>query len=371
MNVTIVTGFAHKLFNARPELIESILERGHTLSVVGIEPEELVPKFFNGTLINYERIDVPRQSMNFVKEFFSIFSVRRALLKLNSDIVLVYGVRFAPVVTIAASFFLKKPVHCVINGAGNLLLLEGVKKFVARISVFPILSFCLRYANSICFQNPDDLDVFVKRKIVKRELSYLTNGSGINLDKIEFSPLKVRDSFLFMSRIIETKGIREFINAAKICKKKYPKAKFVVAGPFDDENDTSLRELVLKSHEEGFISYVGEVKLVKELIANSSVFVFPSYYREGVPRVVIESLAVGRPIITTVMPGCKETVLEGINGFLLKPRDTKELSEKVLFFLENPEKLDAMGAASRNLAEEKFCVNDVNNAILGKLLGVD
>lgn len=163
--------------------------------------------------------------------------------------------------------------------------------------------------------------------------------------------------------MIKDKGIYEYIRAATILKKRYPWAKFRLLGPFDT-NPTAISETQIKAwHNSGVIEYLGETKDVRPFLADTSVYVLPSY-REGTPRTVLEAMAMGRPIITTDAPGCRETVIEGENGFLVPIKDEQALAKVMERFIQEPELIGKMGKRSREIAEEKFDVNKINATIL-------
>lgn len=164
------------------------------------------------------------------------------------------------------------------------------------------------------------------------------------------------------------KGIFEFVDAAKEIKASYPDVKFYVLGGKDDSNPGSLNSYQIDSLvKAGVINYVGEVSDVKPWLEKSSVFVLPSY-REGVPKSTQEALAIGRAVITTDVPGCRETVIDGVNGFLIPPWSCSALSNRMKYFLDNPDLAVKMGAKSRLLAEEKYCVVKANEKLVSCLL---
>ncbi|MDJ1377155.1 glycosyltransferase, partial [Escherichia coli] len=176
-------------------------------------------------------------------------------------------------------------------------------------------------------------------------------------------------SFIFIARLLAEKGVNEFVAAAKKIKKTHPNVEFIILGAIDKENPGGLSEsdvdTLIKS---GVISYPGFVSNVADWIEKSSVFVLPSYYREGVPRSTQEAMAMGRPILTTNLPGCKETIIDGVNGYVVKKWSHEDLAEKMLKLINNPEKIISMGEESHKLARERFDAN-VNNVKLLKILG--
>ena len=169
--------------------------------------------------------------------------------------------------------------------------------------------------------------------------------------------------FLFIGRLLKEKGVFELIEAMRIVKSIHPDAHFTVLGEIDHENLGALTQETLDQLiQENIFEYPGYVSNVQEWITNSSVFVLPSY-REGVPRSTQEAMAIGRPVITTDVPGCRDTVIDGVNGFLIPKWDVNALVEKMCFFIENPEQINIMGKESYKIACEKFDVHKVNKKL--------
>lgn len=224
----------------------------------------------------------------------------------------------------------------------------------------------------VFFQNPDDQMLFKKMGILKDSVSsFVVNGSGVNVFEYAVKPFPTNNNlptpkFLLIARLLGDKGIREYAQAAKIIKNKHPQIQFDLVGWIDD-NPNAIRQDELDGWiSEGLFHYWGKLSDVKPAIAASSIYVLPSY-REGTPRTVLEAMAMGRPIITTNAPGCRETVIDGYNGYLIPIKSVSELANAMEKFILNPELIYKMGAASRKFAEEKFDVNAVNQTMLSEM----
>ncbi len=172
-------------------------------------------------------------------------------------------------------------------------------------------------------------------------------------------------SFLLVARLIKEKGIALYIQAAEILKKKYPNAEFHLIGAPETSPSAISENKLNEMHKEGIIVFHGKQKNIEEHLHNKDVFVLPSYYREGLPRTTLEACACGNPIITTDSVGCRESVKEGINGFLIEPQNLDALVKPMEFFITNPEKIKEMGINSRKYAEERFDVNIINKDLVG------
>jgi glycosyltransferase involved in cell wall biosynthesis len=191
----------------------------------------------------------------------------------------------------------------------------------------------------------------------------MVKGSGVNMDKFKNKPIQDYPVFLFVGRLIRDKGVLEYIEAAKLVKRRYPEAKIQIVGYFDT-NPTAISPKEFHSYlDNGMIEYLGATDDVRPFLEKSSVFVLPSYH-EGIPKSVLEAMAMGRPIITTDAPGCKETVLEGVNGFLVPVKDSEKLAEKMIWMIENKDKAIKMGQQSVRICKENFDVKKVNEVLL-------
>jgi glycosyltransferase involved in cell wall biosynthesis len=175
---------------------------------------------------------------------------------------------------------------------------------------------------------------------------------------------------LLAARLIREKGIADFVAAARILRAEHgARARFVVLGGLDSNPSALSRDQMAGWVNEGLLEWPGEVGDVKPWLGACSVFVLPSYYREGVPRSIQEAMARGRPVITTDTPGCRETVIEGENGFLVPPMDSKALASAMAKFIDNPETIRIMGARSRALAEDRFDSRKINEAMVSQIVG--
>ena len=227
-----------------------------------------------------------------------------------------------------------------------------------------------KYNKKVIFQNKDDINEFVNRKYLKKEKCELVDGSGVNMERFKRNPLPDNDAFLMVSRILKQKGVREYFEAAKIVKQKYPETDFLYVGAEDKTQAAlNLDEVREEFLETGIVNYCGESNDVPSYIAKSAVFVLPSYYREGVPRTLLEALSMGRPIITTDTVGCRETVEDGVNGYFVPIKDSKALAEKMIYLIEHKEVLQKMSDASYEYCKKRFDVDIINKRML-EIMGI-
>lgn len=196
---------------------------------------------------------------------------------------------------------------------------------------------------------------------------------GLNLQDYAYTKWNNQEniSFIFIARLIAEKGIFEYIEAARIVKRKYPEVVFKIIGGLDPENPTGLKQAELDQLiQTGTIEYNGFVTDVDQRLRNSAVFVLPSYYREGVPRSTQEAMAIGRPVITTDVPGCNETVVNGLTGFLIPKWNVNALVEKMTYFIEHPEQVNKMGYQGFLYARKNFNADHINHRLL-QMMGIN
>ena len=254
------------------------------------------------------------------------------------------------------------PVVNAISGLG-VVFSDKKKNAIAKLLLFLLKATNKKHKSYAIFQNADDKRLFIKNKIVNEASCILIPGSGVDLEEFSYvqEPPSERLVVLFIARMIKEKGVLDVIKAAEFLRSNYSsKIQFILCGKID-ENPNSINIDYLKSVCDGdYISYKGHIDNVKSMLIASSIVVLPSYYREGVPKSLIEAAAIGRPIITTNCVGCKETVIEGYNGYKVPPKSPVELSRKIKDLVEDEEKRWAMGHKSRKLAEKKFSIIEVN-----------
>mgnify|MGYP000958977501 FL=1 len=362
MMVMILSSFAAANFYFREDMIKAIIDKGHEVVVAAPEPKKEWSKRFLEIGAKYVPIvHLEKNGMNPFKDFLAFFSLLHLIRKERPDKIFVYHAKTIVYGTIAASVLGVKDVYVFFGGLGSIINSEQSK--VASKVLRLQYKVALKRSKKVFLQNEDDIKKLLSLNLVKREQIVRINGSGVNLEKFQEKPLPNDFTFLFVGRIIRDKGVLEYIEAAKIVKSIYPSVKMQIVGYFDT-NPTAINmnnlELFIK---QGIIEYLGYHEDVRPFLEKCTAFVLPSYH-EGTPKSVLEAMAVGRPIITTDTVGCRETVINGLNGFLVPVKDSKALADKMIWMIENPEKLKEMAKESRRLCEEKFDVKKVNQVIL-------
>jgi len=336
--------------------------------LVAPEQENFLQKEFNGMKINYYQVPIDRTGINPYKDLKTIAKLCEIIKIEKPEITYAFGgAKAAIYTTIAASKRNVSRNFCMINGLGSIFRGSGIKSNIIKKIMSFLFKYSLAKSSGVLFQNRDDLYEFVDNDLINESKCIIVNGSGVNLDKYPFTSPTVYNVFLFVGRLLGDKGIYEFIDAAKIIKQKYPKTEFWILGGYDT-NHTSVKENEIFSWvNSGLVKYFGRQDNVLPFYQKSSVFVLPSYH-EGTPRTCLEAMAVGRPVITTDAPGCKETVIDSVTGFLVPVKDYVNLSEKMEYFILNPQAISDMGNKAHMFVREKYDVNKVNKSIIDFLL---
>lgn len=371
--IILIGTVASSFYGFRADLIRTLIKKGHqvyafTSEYTGEDLKKI--EKLGATPITYT---LNRGGLNPLADIIATYQLSKKIKAINPNLVFSYFSKPVIFGTLAAKLAQVPHVIGMLEGLGYTFTAqpEGLSKktqLIKKIQVF-LYKIALPQLDQLIFLNPDDpKDLLEKHAISVKNVEVL-GGIGLNLDHYKYSEnFNSNISFIFIARLLAEKGIHDYIKAAKIVKEKYPSVKFTVLGAIDKEALGSLKEEELESLvKTNIIEYPGHVSNVSEWIENSSVFVLPSYYREGVPRSTQEAMAIGRAVITTDVPGCRETVVDGVNGFLVPKWDPEALAEKMIYFIENPDQIQVMGAESYKIAVEKFDAEKVNQRLVNML----
>lgn len=370
--IVLIGNTANPLLNFRKELIIELVNQGHKVYC-------LVSDYTQQTKASVENLGaIPIDStlnskgINPIADINSTIKLSKILKEIEPDVVFSYFVKPVIFGTLAAKIAKVPHIIGMIEGLGNAFTPNDKNGFsfktktIQRIQIL-LYKRALPILDTLIFLNPDDHKDLVDKFNIKVKNTVVLGGIGVDLDRLAYVPFDNQNpvSFVFIARLLKEKGVYEYLEAAKKVKAKYPKTKFYILGGFDDKNPFALRRSELETYlSSDIVDYPGHVDNVDDYLIKSSVFVLPSFYREGVPRSTQEAMAIGRPIITTDAPGCRETVVDGINGFLIPPFDSAILADKMMKFIDKPELINIMGKESRKIAELKFDIDKVNNRLI-------
>jgi glycosyltransferase involved in cell wall biosynthesis len=366
MRLLVAGATARSLLRFRGPLLDSMVELGHEVHACAGEAEPATSAELEARGVRFHAVSLERSSTNPLSDLRYGLEVAALLRRIEPELVLSYTLKPAIFVSLAAQRC-SIAAASMITGAGQALANADVwSSRAVSAAVRVLLRRALRSNDVVFFQNPDDLGEFVARKLVAREKAVLIAGSGIDVAYYEMSPPPCQPvTFLLMARLLRDKGVLEYADAARALAGKNG-ARFVLLGP-RERGRRGLDDAELARCVRSGIEYRGEVEDVRPFLRESSVYVLPSYYREGQPRSILEALATGRAVVTTDSPGCRETVRPGVNGFLVSPRDSSGLVAALSRFIDDPTLIPRMGAESRKLAESAYDVHRVNATILDEL----
>lgn len=309
-----------------------------------------------------------------IKYISKLFQVVR---KIKPDVFFPYTLKPVIYGTLVAKFCNVHAITPMLTGLGYNFTHHGPRKSLVTIITKNLLKFSLLRNDhlKIIFQNPDDYNQLLKKGVItKQHQAFVVNGSGVDLNHYEYSAPEIKEiSFLMISRLINAKGVKEFYGAAKLIKQKFPNVKFKLIGSYDDNIDAIHKKLYKEIQSGDFIDYIDQVDDVRPHIKEASVLVLPSYYGEGVPRCLLEGMAMGRAIITCDSVGCKETINTSIkepNGFLIPIENINALVSKMEHYINNVTDILAYGINGRKFAQQKFDVDLVNKEML-KIMNVN
>ena len=373
-DVVIIGTVATSFYSFRADLIRTLLKKGHQVyaftSEYTAEDLKKIEKL-GATPITYT---LNRGGLNPLADMVATYRLSKKIKIINPDLVFSYFSKPVIFGTLAAKLAKAPRVVGMLEGLGYTFTEqpEGFSKktqLIKKIQVF-LYKIALPQLDQLIFLNPDDPKDLLQHYAINVKNVEVLGGIGLNLQDYPYQPLSnihLPLKFLFIGRLLKEKGIHEFVQAARLVKKIYPDTEFTVLGAIDHHNLGALQQTeldtLISSH---IIQYPGHVSNIKDWIAGSHVFVLPSY-REGVPRSTQEAMATGRAIITTDVPGCRETVVDGVNGFLVPKWDPEALAEKMIYFIEYPEQVRLMGAESYKIAVEKFDAEKVNQRLVNIL----
>lgn len=366
------------LYLFRKDFIISCINQGYQVYALVSEYDDAwLEKIesLGAEVITYE---LSRSGLNPFNDLKTLFELKKIIKQYNPDLVFSFFTKPVIYGSLAARLSGVPNVIGMIEGLGSpftehpsgqsfkMKLVQFFQVSLYRI-VFPFL-------DKIIFLNEDDPKDLIHTKKIhhKKNAIHVLGGIGLDLNDYPYYSWNESSniSFLIIGRLLVEKGIYEYLEAAKIVKAKYPNISFKVIGGLDTQNPSGLSQHELDTViQSGVIDYKGFTNEVAKELRECSVFVLPSY-REGVPRSTQEAMAVGRPIITTDVPGCKDTVVDGINGFLVPKWNINLLVEKMCFFIENPQQINLMGYESYKIACEKFDVHKVNQKLF-KIMGLE
>lgn len=376
MKFLVIASHSPSVLNFRGHLIQALKNKGCEIHIATpmLNSYPKVSKELKSLGYITHNIPMERTGTNPIADVKTLTSLYTLMGEIKPTYVLAYTIK--PVIYGMLAAWTAKVPHrfALITGLGYAFqqVEETGKRSYFQKIIHELYRQALSKTDKVFFQNPDDLNLFKQLKLISNKTpTAIVNGSGVDTSEYNIAPLPVSNKqpeirFLLIARLLADKGVREYANAAKIIKNKYPEVNFDLVG-FIDSNPTAISQQELDEWlNDGLLNFWGRLDDVRPAIAASSIYVLPSY-REGTPRTVLEAMSMGRPIITTNAPGCRETVVDSYNGYLVPVKSVDGLVKAMEEFILNPELIGTMGKASRKVAEDKFDVHSVNNIMINEM----
>ncbi len=360
--IFIVTNSCWNIINFRKDLINQLLTKNFTIIVSC--PNDKHKDKLDLEKYKYLPIQYKRDSLNIFQNLKIILFYLIKIINEKPSTLLLFTIKPNIFVSLSALLSFKKiKVYNFITGIGNLYFETFFKKKI----IFFLYRIAFLKSTKVIFQNLDDLNYFVSNNIISKQKTILIPGSGIDINKFNFSPIKKINpsnfNFLSVSRIIKHKGIEEFLNAAQLIKKEYPNVSFTLVGPIDYEYSAQISKITIDKIK-STMKHIDFSENIVELINKCDCFVLASY-REGTSRSLLEAASIGKPIVTTDVPGCNNIVINNYNGYLCKPMNGISLYENLKKMINTEfEERNKMSINGRKRIEQIFDLKIINNKII-------
>ena len=359
------------LTNFRLELLKKMVAEGHQVVAYAPEDDRKIIDKLQDIGVDFVRMPMARTSLNPLGDLQTLLFLWRQFRAFRPDYVLPYTMKPIIYGLLAARLAGVENRYALVTGLGHVFSdpdPTGKAALVRHISVHLYRS-ALKGVRKIFVYNDADRNDMIEHELMSPQTPLvMVPGSGVDLDLYRQSPVTADPPvFLMIARLLRDKGVGEFVEAARSLKAAHPEVRFQLLGPFDPNPTGISRAEVDAWVEEGIVEYLGQTDDVRPFLSACSVYVLPSYYREGIPRTILEAMAIGRAIITTDCAGCRDTVEHGQNGLLVQPRQPQDLANAMERFIQEQGLVDRMGKASHELAGTRFDVHAVNRLLLGEM----
>lgn len=367
MKILVHSSLAYSLVNFRGALLAALIAEGHEVIATAPDRDADIEAKLEQMGVGFERVPMARASLSPFRDLQTLASYIGMMRRHRPDVVISYTQKPIIYGGLATRLFGKAKYYVIMSGLGFIFSeasdsRTGLRKLVSRM-----YREAIRKARTVFVFNSDDRSEMLRHGIVSREQKVVqVSGSGVDTRRFVATPIRQDPpTVLMIARLMRDKGVQEFVESAKVVKQRIPDARFQILGRLEEDNPTGIsKEELAQWSSEGVIELLPETRDVRPYLEAATVFTLPSYYREGLPRTILEALSAGRPVVTTDLPGCRDAIEHGTNGLLVPPRDPQALADAILEILDDPEKLAAMSSAAREIAERKYDVRRVNAALI-------
>ncbi|AKH42855.1 glycosyltransferase involved in cell wall biosynthesis [Altererythrobacter atlanticus] len=367
MKILVHSSLAYSLVNFRGALLAALVAEGHDVIATAPDRDDDIEAKLAAMDVKFEQIPMARASLSPFKDLQTLWAYVRMMRRHKPDVVISYTQKPIIYGGLATRLAGKARYYVIMSGLGFIFseasdARTGLRKLVSRM-----YREAIRKARTVFVFNSDDRSEMLRHGIVSGEQRVVqVPGSGVDTRRFLARPIRQDPPVVLMiARLMRDKGVKEFVEAAKIVKQRIPAARFQILGRLEEDNPTGIsKDELAQWCSEGVIELLPETRDVRPYLEEATIFSLPSYYREGLPRTILEALSSGRPVVTTDLPGCRDAINHRQNGLLVPPRDPQALADAVLEMLADPARLEAMSVAARDLAERKYDVRRVNEALI-------
>ncbi len=355
MTLAFLSHLDYNLWLFRLPVMQALVQQGHT--VYAICPNGEISSSFTQHGIIHIPYTISRSSLNPLKELQAIRNIYHALKPLHLDILHTFTAKPNIYGTIAGRLAKVPRIINLVEGLGSFYLENDLKSRIVRTLIEMLYRQTFKLSDTVMFVNRDDPKYLISQNIIDPQKVFILKGVGI--DTTEWKPIPKEDEWIrvtMIARALKHKGVHEFVNAAALLGQKYPEVSFQYVGSPDEGNRFSVSEEFMKM--QSSIHYMGHQENIRHILSQSDIFVLPSY-REGLPRTSMEAASMGLPIVTTDVIGCRETVDDGVNGFLIPPQNVHALADAIEKLIINPSLRQKMGNAGREKAVREFDIGTI------------
>lgn len=367
MKIMVISPKNKTVFNFRGDLIREFIKKGYEVVVTG--PNRDFIEDVEALGVRFIEIPFIKDNVGIKGDLRYCKRLRQIISEEKPDKIFSYTIKPVIYGSIAAARAGVKEIYPMVTGLGRVYGTNTLKSKVLRPITGMLYKLAFKGCKKVIFQNWDDLNLFVKQKYLPEEKCEKVDGSGVNMERFAFSELPDEKIFLMISRIIKEKGIFEFCEAAKKVKETHPEARFVILGGYDSSIGAIAPCELEEYLKNNIVEIPGEVKDVVPVLNGCYTFVLPTYYREGIPRTILEAMACGKPVLTTDWVGTREAVEDGKNGYLIPIKDSDALAQRMIELIENEDETRKMGRCSLEICKNKFEVGIVNRRML-EIMGI-
>lgn len=364
MKFLLIPTYSETVLTFRRGLIEELKRRGHDVVVIAHDDERRQEILNLG--VTFYCVQQNNRSLNPFSFLRYRRQIKRYIREESPDAVFTFQLKPNTFGIFAARAAGVKRIYAMVEGAGDVFIHRSLKWKMIRLVVCTLYKLAFTHVNKVFFLNEDDKKEFTERELVSEEKSQVIPGIGVDLERFAFKPIKSGRNFLMVARMIRTKGVFEYCKCARLVKRKYPDAQFNYLGHESELKVADIQEYI----DDGSVNYLGAVKDVRPYLEDVLLLLLLSSYREGMPMSIMEAEATGRGIITSDGVGCKDTVIDGYNGFIVPRGDYETMAKKCIYVIEHPEEAIRMGKNSRRFAEERFDQKKINSQLAEILEGV-